>query len=383
MAVRKGKNVKVAVIGCGARGTYVVENLLRDSKRNVKVVAAYDPDKAQCERAMSKEHWDQPEMKICGSYKEAVAAPGVEWVMVFSPNAYHKEGILEGFKQGKHVFTEKPLATSIEDCKKIFDAHRKSGKKFATGFVLRYSPLYRKVKELISSGKFGYLMSIDANENIDPTHGAYIMRNWRRHVSEAGPHILEKCCHDLDLLNWFAGSLANRVAAFGGRDLFIAENRKMDKKYPQFVNTWWDPHAIESAFSGDTDLMDNSVAIIEYRNKVRVQFQATMSNAIPERRMRFTCQKGNIMVEAYSSTVTWRTIDGDQQTIQFNRDFHGGGDSFIMKELYEGPMCQEDALPGCSGNEGLESSVLALAIDQAARTGAVVDMEPVWKKLGR
>ncbi len=383
MASKKQKIVKVAVIGCGARGTYVVENLLRDSKRNVKVVSAYDPDKAQCERAMSKEHWDQPEMKICKSYKEAISAPGVEWVMVFSPNAYHKDGILEGFKQGKHVFTEKPLATSIEDCKKIFDAHRKSGKKFATGFVLRYSPLYRKVKELIDSGKFGYLMSVDANENIDPTHGAYIMRNWRRHVSEAGPHILEKCCHDLDLLNWFVGSLANRVASFGGRELFTPENKAMDKKYPQFVNTWWDPHAIDSAFSGDTDLMDNSIAIIEYRNKVRVQFQATMSNAIPERRMRFTCQKGNIMVEAYSSTVTWKTIGGDQESIQFFRDFHGGGDSYIMKELYEGPMCQEDVLPGCSGNEGLESSVLALAIDQAARTGAVVDMEPIWKKLGR
>ncbi len=383
MAARKAKIVKVAVIGCGARGTYVVNNLLRDSKRNVQVVAAFDPDKAQCERAMSKEWWDQPKMKICKSYKEAIAAPGVEWVMVFSPNAYHKDGILEGFKQGKHVFTEKPLATSIEDCKKIFDAHRKSGKKFATGFVLRYSPLYRKVKELLSSGKFGYLMSVDANENIDPSHGAYIMRNWRRHTSEAGPHILEKCCHDIDLLNWFVGSLASRVASFGGRDFFIPENRNFDKKYPQFQNTWWDAHAIDTAFSGDTDLMDNSVAIIEYRNKVRVQFQATMSNAIPERRMRFTCQKGNIMIESYSSTVTWQTIGGDQESIQYNRDFHGGGDSFIMKELYEGPMTQEDAFPTCSGNEGLESSVLALAIDKAARSGEIVDMEPIWKKLGR
>ena len=74
----KGKIVKVAVIGCGARGAGVVKNLLRDSNRCVKVISAYDPDKAQCERAMSKEIWDQPDMKICSSYQEAIAVPGVE-----------------------------------------------------------------------------------------------------------------------------------------------------------------------------------------------------------------------------------------------------------------------------------------------------------------
>lgn len=379
----KGKIVKVAVIGCGARGAGVVKNLLRDSNRCVKVISAYDPDKAQCERAMSKEIWDQPDMKICSSYQEAIAVPGVEWVMVFSPNAYHHEGILEGFRQGKHVFTEKPLATSIEDCQKIFDAHQKSGVKFATGFVLRFSPLYRKVKELLASGAFGKLISIDANENIAPSHGAYIMRNWRRHTSEAGPHILEKCCHDLDLLNWFVDSKASRIAAFGGRDFFLPENKGMDQEFPCFLNTWWDAHAIDTAFSGDTDLMDNTVAIFEYRNGVRVQFQATMSNAIPERRMMFCCSRGTIIAECYASAVSWQLLGQNRQTIHFGGDGHGGGDSFLMKELYEGAMTQKDAMPSCSGNEGLESAVLALGIDKAARTGKTVDMEPVWKKLKR
>lgn len=378
------KIVKIAVIGCGARGACVVSNLLRDSKRNVKVVSAYDPDRNQCVRAMGKDIWDQPEMKICKSCSEAVSTPGVEWVMVFSPNAYHKEGILEGFKQGKHVFSEKPLATSIQDCEEIYEAHQKSGVKFATGFVLRYAPLYRKTKELLDSGKFGDLISIDANENITTNHGAYIMRNWRRFTKEAGPHILEKCCHDLDLLNWFAGSRVKRAAAFGGLNFFLPKNKSFDKKYPNlFLNTWWDAHSIDSAFTGDTDLMDNLVGIFEYRNGVRVQFQATMSNAIPERRMSFSCSKGNIIVELYASTVTWKLLDGNQETICFGGDGHGGGDSFLMKELYEGPMTNPDAMPGCSGSEGLESAVLALALDKAATTGKVVDLEPVWKKLNR
>ena len=74
--------------------------------------------------------------------------------------------------------------------------------------------------------------------------------------------------------------------------------------------------------------------------------------------------------------------DDEEQCITFkNADGHGGGDSYIMKELFE--SMTTGTLPKCSGSEGLESAVLALAIDKAARTRSIVDLEPVWKKLGR
>ena len=110
--------------------------------------------------------------KKCTSSLEAINTPGVEWVMVFSPNVYHKQHVLEAFEAGKHVFSEKPLATTIEDCQAIFDGHQKSGKLFATGFVLRYAPMYRKAKEILESGKLGKVMTIEANENITPSHTA-------------------------------------------------------------------------------------------------------------------------------------------------------------------------------------------------------------------
>ncbi len=377
------EEVRVAVLGAGNRGRGVVWNLLRDSVRKVKVLSVYDPDMEQAKRAISADCWNYPDAKICASYQEAIAVPGVDWVMVFSPNAYHKEQILEGFRQGKDVFTEKPLATKIEDCEAIFEAHRKSGRKFATGFVLRYAPIYRKVKELLDSGVLGDIMSIDANENIDPHHGVYILCNWRRQTKYAGPHILEKCCHDLDLINWFCQSHVSKVAAFGGLDLFKPENRKMEKEFPgTFTRAWEDPHGVESAFTSDKDLMDNLVSAFEYRNGIRVMFQCTMSNAIPERRMYFTCTKGNLVVELYSSTLKYAVHGQNEVTIRFGMDGHGGGDSYIMKELYEGPMTT-DALPTCSGSEGLESAVLALCIDKAAKSRKVVDVEPVWKKLNR
>lgn len=378
----EAKTIKAAVIGLGSRGRNVFNNLLRDSNRQVVPVAAYDPDPAVMRETI--DIWGSSDVtKPCTSYQEAINTPGVEWVMVFSPNVNHKEHIISAFKAGKNVFSEKPLATTIEDCRAIYEAYKASGKLFATGFVLRYASIYRKVKEILSSGKLGYIIAIEANENIMPDHGGYIMCNWRRHTSQAGPHILEKCCHDLDLINWFCESLPTKVASFGGRNFFIPANRKLEEKYgvKRFKN-WWDPHATETPFSGDTDLMDNTVAVIEYRNQIRVTFMATMSNIIPERRMYFSCSEGNLRLDLYSQKLEVRKL-GDEGVLKLDipGDGHGGGDDHIMKELYE--SMTTGALPKCSGDEGLQSAVLALAIDQAAKSGSVVDLEPIWKSFNR
>ena len=375
------KKIQVAVLACGNRSKHVVGALLRDSKRNVEIVSVYDPDPNAVEDVLS--FWDMPNARSCASYQEAINTPGVEWVMVFSPNVYHKEQVVAAFEAGKNVFSEKPLATTIDDCVAINEAHRKSGKLFATGFVLRYAPIYRKAKEILNSGMLGELISMEANENITPEHGSYIMRNWRRKTELAGPHILEKCCHDLDLIEWLTDSLPAKIMAFGGRDFFLPKNDDLFQYItPKIQGCWIDPHAIASPFTGDGDLMDNLISIAEFRNKVRVSFSCTMSNIIPERRMYFSCSKGTMRLDLYSATLSYATIDdGVVYTLDFRTDGHGGGDASIMKELY-GTMTT-GSLPKCSGTEGLRSAVYAIGIDQAAVSGKIVDMEPVWQELGQ
>ncbi len=375
------KSIKVAVIGGGNRSRGVVKNLLSDSEGNVKVVSLFEPDCNVIE--MAKKDWGTTDFKVCDSYQEAVDTAGVDWVMVFSPNAYHKEHIIYAFERDKDVFTEKPLATTVEDCQAVFDAHQKSDRLFATGFVLRYAPIYRKAKEILDSGKLGKILSIDANENITPAHGGYIMRNWRRLTKYAGPHILEKCCHDLDLINWFCESVPTKVASFGGLNFFIPENDGLRDKYgDKTFMAWDDPHAEDSPFTADKDMKDNQVGILEYRNNIRVMFQATMSNAIPERRMYFSCTEGTMVIELYSGSLKYRCIGDEGVTlVDITGDGHGGGDSYIMKELYD--TMANGTLPKCSGNEGLESAVVAIMLDEAANTGMAIDMEPIWEKLQR
>jgi len=87
-----------------------------------------------------------------------------------------------------------------------------TGRLFNIGLTLRYSPHYRKIKQLLESGAVGDIISMEFNETLDFNHGGYIMGNWRRLREYAGTHLLEKCCHDIDLVNWMVGSRARHVS---------------------------------------------------------------------------------------------------------------------------------------------------------------------------
>ncbi len=378
------KKIKLAVIGAGGRCRNIVNELFKAADGNVEIVSVFDPGKEMLEKFFEK--LNLPVMESSASPEEAINTPGVEWVIIASPNAMHKEHILAAFAAGKNVFAEKPLATSIDDCVEINEAHRKAGTLFATGFVLRYSPLYVKAKALLDSGRFGKILSIEANENIRPEHGGYIITSWRRHKKIAGPHILEKCCHDMDLLEWFTGSLPTRVMAFSGRKFFSPERADMMNRYPEgTLYVRQNSTQADNPFLADGDIDDSTFSVAEFRNGVFASFSCTMSNPIPERRMRFHCEYGTLIVEFYSMTIRYCILgEGEEHLIKVGgldgMANHGGGDSLIMSELFR--TMQEKSLPKCGGSEGLRSAVFSLALDKSAQEKCVVDMEEIWQKLG-
>ena len=93
-----------------------------------------------------------------------------------------------------------------------------------------------------------------------------IRGNWHCHRAHAGTHMLEKCCHDLDLANWLMGSMPSRVASFGGLDFFKPEFAGQEKRFgydtagkSPVYNVWRDPEGI-SPFNSDKDILDNRVS---------------------------------------------------------------------------------------------------------------------------
>ena len=307
--------------------------------------------------------------------------------MIGSWNRFHREHAVAAFEAGKDVFCEKPLATNLDDCVAMARAWKKSGRLFSIGFTLRYSPHYRKVRELIAEGTVGDVVSLEFNETLHFCHGGYIMGNWRRLTRNAGSHMLEKCCHDLDLANWMIGSRVQRVASFGGLRVFTPENAGFidrigkDDRGRTAYRTWPDLDP-RNPFTSDKDIVDHQVAVLEYENGVRATFHANCHAAIPERRMYICGTHGAIRADVMSGVIQFQKIGFGEELQSIDPGAsggHGGGDDVLADSLAESML--NGAKPFTGLEDGLKSAVTAFAIDDAMESGEVVDVAPYWERV--
>ena len=382
------KTIRIGLLSAGARVRGVTRRISAQAAaegHEIRIIAAYDPNPLALEALAKQLGYD---FQHCDTESALTADTQVDWVFIGSWNCHHARQAVLALEAGKNVFCEKPLATTLEDCLKIRDAVNQSGKQFALGLVLRYSPHYRQVMDIIRSGQIGRLISFEFNETLAFNHGGYIFGNWRRDSANAGSHLLEKCCHDLDLANWLAQALPVKVACFGGRDFFLPENeRHVGRIGPNSegrpaYGTWDDPHR-RNPFDGEGDIPDNQVAILEYANGVRGTFHTNCNTALPERRFYVCGTEGTLRADLTSGTLEVQRIGWDTELRKIDTaagDSHGGGDQ-VMAEAMVATMVK-GASPLASVREGIQSAVAAFGLDQAQEENQVVDLRPLWKRAG-
>jgi len=150
-------------------------------------------------------------------YRDLIAMPDVDVVVVASPNDTHREITLAALAAGKHVLCEKPMATTLDDCLAVRQAAEGYGHILQYGLELRYAELYRRMAQIIQEGQIGRLRMLFCKEFRGPMLPG--SGGWRSDRSRSGGVLLEKNCHHFDLFNWFAQSEPVRVAAMGGSDV--------------------------------------------------------------------------------------------------------------------------------------------------------------------
>ncbi len=143
-----------------------------------------------------------------------------------------------------------------------------------------------------------------------PNHGGHIAKDgWRRFEKYSGGHILEKCCHDIDIVHWFVGSLPVNVASFGGLNFYVPENKNLPDKYPEEngKKLWSNWPAItansKNPFVTEKDIVDNQVSILEFKNGVRATFHTNTNAAKPERRFYIIGALGTITADLYHNFI--------------------------------------------------------------------------------
>ncbi len=377
-------NKRIGVVGCGARLRRVL-SLLMERDPSVRITAVFDPLASSLE-ALKTEL--APNVVVCGSSKEVCERADVDWVFIGSWNCFHAEQVCEAFAAGKDVFCEKPLALSVEQSRQMLAAQKASGRIFALGLVLRYSPLYREAKKLLAAGSIGKLISFEFNETLAFNHGGYIHGNWRRKCEYAGTHLLEKCCHDLDLALWLTDAVPTRTASFGNCNFFLPENAHHVKRLgPSPKNgrpayqEWADPERVDP-FGTDKDIVDNQVAILEFESDLRCTFHTNCNAGIPERRFYMLGTEGSMIFDAMTGRIELRRIGWNEPTQVYtvtHGSSHAGGDEMMAGELIG--VLRGERAPAAGFVEGVRSMALANAIDASMNEGRMVDLRPIWREL--
>ncbi|MGM0216107.1 Gfo/Idh/MocA family protein [Enterococcus sp. AZ109] len=181
--------MKIGVIGTGAIGQTHIERI-NTKLQGARVIACADPNADFCKSIAEKfslKAYDDP--------KEMIHAEDIEAVVVTAADNFHEEYVLAAIEAGKYVFCEKPLAPESSACRKIVDAEIAGGKKLVqVGFMRRYDPGYRQLKELIDSGDYGAPLML---------HCAH--RNPEVSGFTTEMSVENSLIHEIDVLRWLLG----------------------------------------------------------------------------------------------------------------------------------------------------------------------------------
>ena len=196
--------ITFAIAGFGDRGsTYAsMEQLFPDK---MKVVAVADLDPAKVEKA--KRLYHIPEERCFSSAEEMLAQEKLADVMVVSTmDRQHVGHAIPALEKGYNILMEKPISPELSKCREILEVASRCPGKVIVCHVLRYTAFYNKLKELIQGGRIGDVVTVCANENVGYWHQAhsFVRGNWRNSL-ETSPMILQKSCHDMDILTWLLG----------------------------------------------------------------------------------------------------------------------------------------------------------------------------------
>ena len=191
------KKIGVGIIGLGYAGKQHLDAYRNNPEVEVLMISDTSAETLSSVCRQYKLEGDR-------DYREIIKKPKIDIISICTPDYLHCEQALAAVMAGKHVLCEKPLATSLSDCEKIVEAVWKKKVKFMTGQVLRFTPLFLSLKNIVDSGTVGkpFFAESDYIHDIRP-----FLHGWRINPQTTGDMILGGGCHPIDLLRWIVGEV--------------------------------------------------------------------------------------------------------------------------------------------------------------------------------
>jgi predicted dehydrogenase len=236
-----GDTIRYGIIGSGMMG---LEHML-----NIRLI----PDAVVT--ALSDPHgtsrkWGRdtggPDVEVYEDYRDLLARAPFDALVIASPNHTHVDVLADALRSGKHILVEKPLCTTLEDCRRVEQAAERHPGILWVGMQYRYMPPVARLLEEVRAGTVGRRVMLAIREHRFP----FLRKvgDWNRFARNTGGTLVEKCCHFFDLMRLILGSRPTRVFASGAQDV----------------------NHLDESYNGEVpDIIDNAYVTVEFQNGAR------------------------------------------------------------------------------------------------------------------
>lgn len=424
------KPVTVAVIGAGMRGRYCYSPYSKAHPDEMKIVAVADINPQRLE-AFSKEY-GIPASACFKSSEEFFKSPRMADIVIISTqDRQHYADTIPALKKGYHILLEKPISPSAQECIEIAEAAEKYNRHVVVCHVLRYTTFYQMMKFYIDSGRIGDVVSMQHIENVGYWHQAhsFVRGNWSNSKASS-PMILQKSCHDMDIMLWLSGKNCKRVSSYGSLKHFRPEcapqgaaERCLDcsvrmtcpynaekiylYKYFGCVEPGYWPNQVLSenvtreniykalregpygrcVYHCDNDVVDHQVVNIEFEDGATASFTMVAFSQDMKRETNIFGTLGEIRGDMEKNKIYVTTFGQPTEEIdvsKYTSDFsgHGGGDNKMMHELLSLIAGEIEESPTLTSVKvSIQSHLMSLAAERSRlENGKSIEINEFYKK---
>lgn len=362
--------VKYGIIGVGMMGREHLINLHHLKTEGVSVVCIADPHLPSQQLALQLAQSYNWPIQVFSGHKELLDSGLCDVVVVSTPNMTHYEILMDIIDHPKphHVLVEKPLCTTVADCKKVIDAaKRRPDILVHVGLEYRYMPPVTKLIDIVNGGSLGQIKMVSIREHRFPF--LVKVNNWNRFNCNSGGTLVEKCCHFFDLMRLFVGANPVCVMASGAIDL-NHKDEVYDGKVP--------------------DIIDNAYVIVEFDNGARGMLDLCMfaEGSKNEQEISIVGDMGKGEAFVPESIVRWglrvdgrdgvKSLKAKDDRIKYDGLHHG---SSYLEHLNFLSSIRERGVkaPAVDLYDGLISVAIGVAAQHSIEKGRFISIEEVMK----
>lgn len=410
--------VKVAILGLGSRGATTYGDYLI-TLNDVKISAICDIDKDKLNFYQNKYH---VEKKDCFLNSEDFFKAGklADILIIATMDQDHYSQAMKALDLKYHLLLEKPIALNLKQCLDIENKALKNNLYVVVCHVLRYSLFYKKIKEIVNSKILGNIININTTENVGYWHQAhsFVRGNWNN-SNKTSPMILQKCCHDFDILNWIIDKKPLNVSSFGSLSLFKKENAPKDssnycydckiqnncpynavKYYVDSIKNDKDlgwPYDVvvlnptkdkvlaaikngpygRCVYKCDNNVVDHQIVNIQYEDNITATHTMCAFSKDCYRDIKIFATRGDLIANTLNNTIIYHTfVDNKEFVIDVSKltndlSGHMGGDKLMINELLK-LINKETSQLDSSIEKSVLSHVIAFAAEESRINKGVV-----------